>query len=97
MGFFRALERAVAGGMAPQNMPDHPCLACQTPMAYRGMHVLRTGGVSGGAVGVGVDMLFGTRDENFVNQMTERNVHVHVLVCPSCGRIEFINDPQRGF
>lgn len=99
MSFFRALERMaqnVEQGMQPLAMPDHPCVACQTPMQYRGAHALRTGGLGRG-MGIGMDVLLGGRDEQLTNTATEQNIVVHVFACASCGRLEFVNDPRKGF
>ncbi len=96
MSFFKSLQNMVDGGQQPAQMPDHQCNACQTAMDYRGPHAIRTGGMNRGW-GVAADVLLGARDETFFDQMTERNVMVHVFVCSHCGRIEMVNDPHRGF
>lgn len=96
MSFFKSLQNMVDGGEQPAKMPDHQCNACQTSMDYRGPHAIRTGGMNRGW-GVAADVLLGARDEALFDQMTERNVLVHIFACPHCGRIEMVNDPKRGF
>ncbi|SMC05033.1 hypothetical protein SAMN00768000_1987 [Sulfobacillus thermosulfidooxidans DSM 9293] len=96
MGFFKSLRNAMEGTSSAQNLPDHMCQSCQIAMEYRGPHALRTGGLNRGW-GVAADVLLGARDEAFFDQLTEKNIIVHVFVCPDCGRIEMINDPRRGF
>ncbi len=99
MSFFKNLEDRVQGmgnsQPAPQ-LPPHRCAGCQTEMEYRGPHTIRTGGLQRG-FGVGADLLLGAGLDNLVNQATERNVLMHVMVCSNCGEVAFINDPQRGF
>lgn len=80
----------------PSQLPDHPCHQCNIPMSYHGAHALRTGGLSKG-FGLAADLFLGGGDEGFINTAMEKNVVLHVFVCGSCGRLEFINDPQRGF
>jgi hypothetical protein len=106
VSFFRELERMAQGmggtqdypqQVAPgQNMPDHNCASCNTAMSYRGAHAIRTGGLSRG-FGIATDLLFGAGDEELFNSATERQVVLHVFCCQSCGRLEFVNDPRRGF
>jgi hypothetical protein len=97
MGFFSHLEAVAQGtARAGQAPPPHPCAGCQTTMDYRGAHALRVGGLSRG-FGIGADLLLGAGADDLFNQATERNVVVHVLVCPNCGEVAFVNDPQRGF
>jgi len=97
MGFFDMLRRAAEGlGQDGQYHHDHLCVRCQVPMQYHGAHALRTGGLSRGA-GLLTDLFLGGRDEEFLNTALERNVAVHVFVCPECGSIDFINDPRHGF
>ncbi len=95
MSFFKSLKN-MSEGQSAQNMPDHLCQSCNVAMQYHGPHGLRTGGMNRGW-GVAADMFLGARDETMFDQMTEKNVIVHVFVCPECGRLEFINDPRRGF
>lgn len=97
MGFFDSLRRAAEGiSQDGQYNNDHHCARCQVTMQYHGAHAIRTGGLSRGA-GFVTDMLLGGRDEEFLNTAMERNIAVHVFVCPQCGSIDFVNDPQRGF
>ncbi|PSR22555.1 MAG: hypothetical protein C7B45_06415 [Sulfobacillus acidophilus] len=97
MSFFKRLEEMADGGTASStNMPDHVCNRCNQPMTYRGTHALRTGGLNRGW-GVAADMVLGARDEAAIDQITEKNVILHVFVCPQCGLVEFVNDPRRGF
>jgi hypothetical protein len=97
MGFFSHLEQMASGTAdAATPPPPHNCGSCRSSMAYRGPHALRTGGLQRG-IGVGADLLFGAGADDLFNQATERNVVVHVMVCPNCGEIAFINDPRRGF
>ncbi|WP_219930630.1 hypothetical protein [Sulfoacidibacillus thermotolerans] len=77
-------------------MPDHICHACHVPMNYHGAHALRTGGLSRG-FGLAADFLLGGQDEELINTAMEKNVVLHVFVCQNCGRVEFINDPRKGF
>ncbi len=65
-------------------------------MECRGPHTRRTGGPQRG-FGLGADMLLGAGLDNLLNQATERNIVMHVMVCPNCGAVTFINEPQRGF
>ncbi|SRR5579875_664981 len=98
MSFFRRLEEMASGtaGASQATLPPHPCANCRTEMQYRGPQAIRTGGVTRG-VGLGLDLLLGGGGDDFFNQAIERNVVVHVLVCPSCGEVAFVNDPRRGF
>lgn len=77
-------------------MPDHLCHPCGTAMSYRGAHAIRTGGMTRG-YGIAADLFLGSSTEELLNTATERNVIVHVFACPQCGRIEFVNDPRKGF
>ena len=99
MSFFKNLE-SMAQGMGNTQpgaeLPPHNCAGCQTQMEYRGPHTIRTGGLQRG-FGVGADLLLGSGLDNLLNRATERNVLVHVMVCPNCGEVALINDPQRGF
>ena len=79
-----------------QPMPDHSCERCNTPMAYQGAHAIRTGGLSKGW-GIAADFVLGGHDEEYINTAMERNVILHVFVCQSCGKVEFVNDPRKGF
>ncbi len=65
-------------------------------MEYRGLHTIRTGGRQRGFGGC-ADLLLGSGLDSVLNQATERNVLVHVRVCPNCGEVPLINDRQRGF
>lgn len=47
--------------------------------------------------GVAADLFWGAQDEAALNQLMEKNVLTHVFVCPQCGSVEIVNDPQRGF
>ncbi|CAB1128443.1 conserved protein of unknown function [Candidatus Hydrogenisulfobacillus filiaventi] len=97
MSFFRALEQALSGGgAAPDRLPDHACARCQVAMEYKGPHALRTGGLNRGW-GVAADVLLGAGDETALNELMEKNVVVHVFVCPQCGALDLVNDPRRGF
>lgn len=99
LSFFKNLEEMAQGmgsNQAAPQLPPHSCAGCQTQMDYRGAHTLRTGGLQRG-FGIGADMILGAGLDNLINQATERNVVVHVMVCPNCGEVSFINDPQRGF
>lgn len=77
-------------------LPHHRCAGCQTQMECRGPHTRRTGGPQRG-FGLGADMLLRAGLDNLLNQATERNIVMHVMVCPNCGAVTFINEPQRGF
>jgi DNA polymerase III alpha subunit (gram-positive type) len=99
VSFFKNLESMAQGMGSTQpeaELPPHSCAGCQTQMEYRGPHTIRTGGLQRG-FGVGADLLLGSGLDNLLNQATERNVLVHVMVCPNCGEVALINDPQRGF
>jgi hypothetical protein len=96
MSFFRALESALGGGNVGGAMPEHHCARCQIAMQYKGPHALRTGGLNRGW-GVAADVFLGAGDEVAVDQLMEKNVIVHVFVCPECGALDLVNDPRRGF
>ncbi len=96
MSFLKFPQNMVDGGEQPAAKSDHQCNACQTAMVYRRPHAVRIKGMNRGW-GVAADILLGTRDEALFDQMTGRNVLVHVFACPHCGRIEMVNDPKRGF
>ena len=98
MGFFRRIEEELTNGVSasPQGMPDRTCIRCNQPMQYRGPHALRTGGMNKGW-GVAADLFLGAQDETALNQLMEKNVLTHIFVCPQCGAVEVVNDPQRGF
>lgn len=81
---------------AQPQMPDHHCSTCNIPMNYHGAHALRTGGLSRG-FGLAADLVLGGQDEDMFNTAMEKNVVLHVFVCQNCGRLEFINDPRKGF
>lgn len=42
-------------------------------------------------------MLLGAGLAHRLNQATERNMVMQVMVCPNFGEVTFINEPQRGF
>lgn len=92
MGFLRDLENHLR-----PNIPQRMCLECQTPMQYRGDHAIRTGGMPGGPVGVTIDGIIGPANESFANEGFEKNVRVRVFVCPTCGDLRLVNDPNHGF
>lgn len=99
MSFFKNLEdmaEGMGGNQSDAQLPPRHCAACQTQMEYRGAHTIRTGGLQRG-FGIGADMILGAGLDNLINQATERNVVLHIMVCPQCGEVAFINDPQRGF
>lgn len=97
MGFFRRIEEELTNsGAGGQTVPNRVCVRCNQGMTYRGPHALRTGGMNQGW-GVAADVFFGAQDETLINQMMEKNVLTHIFVCPQCGAVEVVNDPQRGF
>ena len=96
MGFFDSLRRAAEGiGQDGQYNNDHHCARCQVSMQYRGAHAMRTGGLTRGT-GLLTDLFLGGGDEGFLNTAMEKNVAVHVFVCPQCGGSDFVNDPNHG-
>lgn len=104
MSFYHALKRVPdglsssgkeLGTKGAEPIPQHYCNQCNIEMEYKGPHALRTGGLSRkfGLIG---EVVLGVA-ETIVNTVLERNVAVHVFVCPECGRLEIINDPKHGF
>ncbi|MCY0881263.1 MAG: hypothetical protein OWS74_04640 [Firmicutes bacterium] len=100
MGFFDRIKQDLsgtgnAGGPGDMGSPRE-CSQCHQTQEYIGAHALRTGGLQRGW-GVAADVVLGAGMDDLLNQATEKNVVVHVFVCPACGHLELVNDPRHGF
>lgn len=79
---------ACDAGSSVYRVPNADAISRGACSAYGGL---------GRGMGLGMDVLLGGRDEQLRNTAMEQNIVVHVFVCGSCGRLEFVNDPRKGF